>query len=212
MQENYSHICLILDRSGSMNSVKNEIINGINVYLQGQIDENPCTCTLVQFDTEYEVLYLNVPIKDVAPRNLDNFIPRGSTALLDAIGKSINDVGHTLSLMNEDERPGKVVVVIVTDGQENASRNFNKTQITEMIKHQQEAYNWEFVFIGCDANGIQDAYSYGINVSNTAQYNNTSKGIMVAFAGSSAVLKGYRSGNRGIGYTDDEKEIIQNTK
>jgi uncharacterized protein YegL len=171
---NFCEIVIILDRSGSMVSVRNDTIGGFNTFVEEQkkTTVGECLLTLVQFDNEYEVVYSGKPITEVPLLNKGNYIPRGSTALLDAIGKTINEVGARLSKMNEEDRPSLVIFVTQTDGQENASLYFRSEQIKEMIKHQTYFYNWQFVFLGADQDSFQ-AEEIGISRSNTYNYLST---------------------------------------
>jgi hypothetical protein len=141
MRKDLTDLTLIVDRSGSMVSVQQEAQKGVNDFIQKQ-KESPgeCLFSLLQFDTEYEFVHRGRNIKDV---NLDYVLqPRGWTALLDAVGRAIKEIGDRLSKTEESQRPGLVVVVISTDGMENSSKEFTKQQVHDMIKHQAEVYKW----------------------------------------------------------------------
>ena len=128
---------------------------GINSFIEQQKQEpGEANVTLVQFDTEYEFVHSGVPIRQVPAFKL---VPRGSTALLDAVGRAINETGARLAAMDESQRPGLVVFVIVTDGEENSSREFTRDQIRKMVEHQQSAYKWQFTFLAAN----QDAFAAG---------------------------------------------------
>lgn len=190
--KNCTDITIVLDRSGSMNSVREDVIGGINSFLKDQDDDHgPVTVTLTQFDTHYQIDYSGVPIKDVPMLDTSTYVPRGGTALYDAIGRTINGVGERLAKLPESERPSKVIFVVYTDGADNASREFKKSQIYDMIKHQQEKYNWQMLFLGADISvnvgkeiGFADDMSY--SVSKLMTFDNCSK-VSVA-------TKNYRSG------------------
>ena len=129
-----------------MNAMKEEAIGGINAFLESQQKlPGEARLTLVLFDREYIVAHDGVPIKDVPPLDSHSYVPRGTTALLDAIGRTINTIGERLDRTPESERPGKVIVAILTDGLENASQEFKRKEIFKMIKHQRDVYSWEFV-------------------------------------------------------------------
>lgn len=178
---NYVHIITILDRSGSMESIKNDTIGGINAFVADQAKQTgKCTMTLVQFDTVYETLYSFVNAKDVEPRNTGNYIPRGGTALLDAIGRTIISEGQALAAMPESQRPGLVLLTIVTDGEENSSREMSYSKVKEMIEHQQEKYSWKNSYIG--TGGLKDAQLLGIESSNSVLGGQGGSGIRGAFA------------------------------
>ncbi len=168
MNPNLTDLTIIMDRSGSMQDCRQEAENGINRLIEEQKQEKgDCNFTLVQFDDLYNVLYDGVPIADVDKVQLE---PRGMTALLDAVGKTLNTVGSRLASLDEDNRPGLVMVVIVTDGQENASREFRLEQIREMITHQQEKYNWQFTFLGANQNAFAAGHQLGISATQSASY------------------------------------------
>lgn len=158
MRENHSELICILDRSGSMSSMKQDAIGGFNSFLDAQKKaEGTADLTLVLFDSEYLVPYQKVALQEVPPLTEKTFIPRGSTALLDAIGKSIDETGLRLAKTPEAQRPEKVIVAILTDGEENASRHYTWAQIHEKIQHQTAVYAWEFVFLAAGQDAIATA-------------------------------------------------------
>lgn len=174
MKQDYTDITVILDRSGSMASVKDDTIGGFNSFLSEQKKvKGKCTISLYQFDDKCETVYENLDIQAAPNLALE---PRNNTALLDAIGESINRTGNRLKSMLESARPSKVIVLIQTDGQENASKKFTKDKIFEMISHQREKYNWEFVFLGANQDAIATAASYGIARGSSLTYASNSMG------------------------------------
>lgn len=186
-------ITIVLDRSGSMASVANDTIGGFNAFLAGQRAEpGEATVSLVQFDTEYEPLYTARPVAEAPDLTNKTFVPRGGTALLDAIGRTIIATGARLAGMADEDRPERVIFVILTDGEENSSREFHKAQIDEMIRHQTDAYQWAFVFLGANQNAIQTARSIGINSAAAMTYAATPKGTSEAFAASDRLVRNYR--------------------
>jgi hypothetical protein len=172
MQEDYTHISFLLDRSGSMRSVASDTIGGFNQFLSSQKGApGRATFTLAQFDDVYEPV--GSPMMNIAyVRDLtgQTFSPRGSTALLDGIGRLIEETGAGLTRMPEEARPAKVVFVIQTDGEENASTRFNLAQINSMIAHQREKYQWEFVFLGANQDAIATASKMSIGRGTTMTY------------------------------------------
>ena len=171
MKTGYTHISIVLDRSGSMESVKADTIGGFNAFLQEQkTAPGEATLTLAQFDNEYDLLENFAPIEIVKPLTDTTYVPRGSTALLDAIGRTIVDIGARLASLPEDARPSHVLFVILTDGEENASHEFTRPKIFEMISHQRDAYAWEFVFIGANQDAISAGASMGISAGNSIAY------------------------------------------
>lgn len=209
MNNNLADVTLVIDRSGSMSSCQQEAENGINHFIETQKKEKgECLFSLVQFDTEYEFVHKGVLIDTVSKFTL---IPRGLTALLDAVGRAINETGERLSTLPENDRPGLVVFVIVTDGAENRSREFNRDQIKKMIEHQQNEYNWQFTFLGANQDAFAEAGSIGISKVNAVNYA-TAKSSN-AFTGASNFVARARH-SRSVGenvkgfYTDKERESM----
>ena len=190
MKENYTHITVILDRSGSMESIRDDVIGGFNAFLtEQQATEGMATMTLVQFDTQnpYEVIANFQLLGTISPLTRELYVPRASTPLLDAVGRGINDLEANLSKMAAAGHPEKVIFLIVTDGQENASREFNRAQITQMITAHEEKDKWQFVFISADLAAMQDAASYGMKADNMMAFDKNSAGTANAFQSVSLV-------------------------
>ncbi len=182
MKTGYSKVVCIVDRSGSMNSVRTDSIGGFNAFLEAQKKVvGEADLTLVLFDHEYLVVYDSVPLKDVPPLNSENYVPRGSTALLDAIGKAVTSTGAELSAMDEAERPESVIVAILTDGYENASTEYTRERISEMTKHQQEKYGWEFRYLGANQDAIKVGGSFGFKAKDCVTYASTGIGTREAY-------------------------------
>lgn len=187
---NLTAITVILDRSGSMEPIDKDTCGGLNTFIAEQRKaEGRATMTLVRFNGTYELDYLDKPIAEVKP--LTTLYPMGGTALNDAIGKTIDELGGRLSRLPEAERPGKVVVVIVTDGEENASKVFTAAQIKEKIEHQRHNYNWQFVFLGANQDAIANARALGISAAHSANYSMSNS--REAFTETSSNLRGFRS-------------------
>lgn len=168
MRGDFSDITIVVDRSGSMSIVQDDAEGGVNSFIVEQAKASgDAVLTLVQFDTVYEFVHRAVPVKEVPPYEL---IPRGMTALLDAVGRAIAETGERLAKMNEAERPGLVAFVIVTDGHENSSREFQLDKVREMITHQREKYNWQFTFLGADDSAFDQGHALGLRRADIAQY------------------------------------------
>ena len=168
MKSDLTDITLVVDRSGSMSSIREDAEGGVNEFIRRQAEEpGEALLTLVQFDTEYDFVHRGVPIGDVPHFDLR---PRGATALLDAIGRSINETGDRLAKMKEADRPGLVIFVVMTDGLENSSVEFTKAKIKEMIEHQQTNYNWQFTFLGANQDAFAEAGSMGIKADGAANF------------------------------------------
>lgn len=208
MKNGYTDISIVLDRSGSMESVKSDTIGGFNAFLDDQKKAGgEATITLAQFDDVYEVLYFALPIVDAKRLDSATFVPRGSTALLDAIGRTIHDTGKRLEAMPEGERPEKVIFVIVTDGEENASKEFTAAQVNDLITHQREKYNWEFVFLGANQDAITTAANLGIAGAASLTYAANSKGVQGAYASLSRSVTSRRAGiTMGVDFSDEDRD------
>src|SRR2546426_1391588 len=153
MNSGYTHISVILDRSGSMERIRDDTIGGFNGFLKDQKSQpGTATLTLVQFDTQdpYEVIHSFKPIDHIPELTRGTYVPRASTPLLDALGRGINDLEKSVADLKEDERPSRVMVVVLTDGQENSSQEFGKQQVETMIKAKTETHAWQFVFLSAD--------------------------------------------------------------
>lgn len=163
MQANLTEIVFILDQSGSMSSLRGDTIGGYNTYIEDQKKEpGEAYLTTVLFDDDYVLLHDHVNIHNVPPLTENDYRPSGCTALMDAIGRTINSVGQRLADTPEDERPSHVIFVITTDGYENASKEFNRAQVKQMIEHQQSKYSWQFLFLGAGIDAYAEAESIGI--------------------------------------------------
>ena len=204
-------ITMLLDRTGSMGVVAADTIKGFNTFLaiQQRSHQGECVFTLVQFDDvdPQEVVHDARPIATVPPLTAETFVPRGNTPLLDALGKAVVRTGERLKAMAPDRRPGKVIFVIVTDGQENASHEYTRTRILDMITHQRDTYRWEFVYLGANQDAIKEAATYGIPAAGTATYAHTTSGTRAAFAAMSSNVMRQRSGATNT-LTKEEREAM----
>lgn len=178
MNSNLVEIAFILDRSGSMDSVREQAISGFNHFLADQAKQpGDARLTLVLFDDEYLVPADALPLRDVAPLNANTYVPRNSTALLDAIGLTIDRLGQRLAHTPEPERPGQVIVAILTDGLENASTRYTWQDVAARIHHQQEKYSWRFLFLGANQDAIATAAQMNIDAANAATFAADAKGV-----------------------------------
>lgn len=194
MKGNLTELVFVLDRSGSMLSMATEAVSGFNAFLEEQKkQQGEAKLTLVLFDHEHVLVHDGKNIKDVEPLTNETFTPRGTTALLDALGRTIDDVGKRLAATPEEDRPSKVLVAILTDGQENASKDYKKTKIHEMITHQTEKYSWQFLFLAANQDAFSEAATLGISLNNTSNYAATGRGLADAFTAVSCNTSMYRS-------------------
>lgn len=213
MKDNFTSITVILDKSGSMWSIAEDTIDGFNQFVKEQ-KENPgeALITLATFSSDFniesDIIYNCIPLSDVKDLNNKTYVPQGGTALLDAMGAMIEDVGNNLAAMPEDQRPSKVIFLIITDGCENASHIFKASQIKEMVKHQKEKYNWEFVFMGANIDSIAEGNAIGISMHNTMNYSATSEGTKSLYTDISRSMTRYRANavDPSLGFFEKEKE------
>lgn len=177
-----SELVFILDRSGSMAGLESDTIGGFNAMLQKQKDmPGEALVTTVLFDDEYELLFDRQSIHEVSLIGADDYFVRGSTALLDAIGKTINKMIAVQKHGGPSQRAEKVLFVITTDGLENASREYSPEQVRRMIEHQQTAFGWEFIFLGANIDAIATAAQIGIQANRAANYHADSAGTQMNF-------------------------------
>jgi hypothetical protein len=169
-----TEIVVLVDRSGSMASVRADMEGGFNTFISKQKElPGKCSVTLAQFDDKYELVYQNKPLAEVP--NLD-LVPRGWTALLDAVGRTISEVGDRLRKTPEHKRPGKLLFMIITDGQENRSVEFKREKVKEMVKHQTDKYQWDFIFLGANQDAFLEAEKLGIFGTSSISFDHTKQG------------------------------------
>jgi uncharacterized protein YegL len=189
-----TQIVCILDRSGSMSSIMTDSIGGFNTFLKQQKElKDEATLTVALFDDKYELLYDNVDIKKAEELTSKVWFPRGTTALYDAIGKTINAVRATHAKLG-NERPSKVLVCIVTDGHENASTEYQVNTIKSLIKECEED-DWNFIYLAANQDAFSVGNSFGVSAGNTYNYTATSSGVHFMSATLSDASVNYRSMN-----------------
>lgn len=203
MKDSLTDITVVLDRSGSMATIADDTIGGFNKFLQSQKDApGEAVLSLHQFDHEYLTVIDAKDIKSAKKLDHDSYVPRGYTALLDAVGRSVASTGERLKKMDEKDRPSKVVFVIITDGQENSSKEYTLPKVKEMIKHQREVYKWEFVFLGADQDAFLAGTGLGVAGVNTMTFAKNSIGTRSLYAATADNLTSFRSGTkRDLSYT-----------
>lgn len=189
---NYTAIQFLIDRSGSMASMAQEAMTGMKNLLDEQRAlPGKCTVRISQFDDKYEVVCGSTPIADV--RNPD-LIPRSMTALLDAWGRAITEFGAELAAMPEDERPENVIFVTITDGLENASKEWDRARLMAKVTEQTDKYGWKFLYLGANQDAVAVGASYGVARGQTMTYAPTAHGNAMAYAATSRVIGNTRSG------------------
>jgi uncharacterized protein YegL len=175
MKKDLAEIIFIVDRSGSMQSIRKDMIGGFNSFIAEQKKlTTDCKVTLYQFDSSHgevlELVYEKKDLKDVPDLTELTFVPRGGTPLYEAVAKAVKAVGERLSSTPEDERPEKVLVVIITDGGENSSQDWTSEQVNQMIEHQEQIYKWEFVYLGANQDAWLVGGAIGVKASSTLGY------------------------------------------
>lgn len=181
MRKDLTELVFILDRSGSMSGLESDTIGGFNSLLKRQ-KEAPGTAnvTTVLFDDQYEVLHDRIPVSGVSPMTGKQYYVRGCTALLDAVGKAVSKAENVLKNTAEPERPGKVIVVITTDGLENASREYSRARVSRMITRCRKA-GWEFLFLGANMDAVSEAGTLGIAPDRAVKFRNDSRGVKLNY-------------------------------
>ncbi|NDJ91792.1 vWA domain-containing protein [Mycolicibacter kumamotonensis] len=186
---NLTGLVFLLDRSGSMQSIKTDVVGGFDAFIAEQrTAEGRCAVTLTQFDHKYEVVYSGVPIEDVPSLNLQ---PRGRTALLDSMGTLITDTAAQIDALDEADRPGTVIVAIMTDGHENASSEWRRPDIKALVEQQTNAHGWEFLYLGADQDAVEIGRGLGVKDGQSLTYaKDRSREAMAAAAGN---IRAYRN-------------------
>lgn len=183
-----THLYFLLDRSGSMESIRAATEEGFDAFIAQQRQlPGQCQVTLVQFDTDYQQVYAARPIAAVPPLRLT---PRGGTALLDAMGRLIVETGEQLARLDETERPGTVIVGIMTDGEENSSREWSRSRIKALVERQTRDYCWQFLYLGADQDAIEVGARLGVAREQSMTYGRTA--VAPAMAALSANVGAYR--------------------
>ena len=183
MNRNLTEIVFILDRSGSMAGLEDDTIGGFNAMVEKQKKEpGEALLSAVLFSNDSEVIYDRVDLRKVEPMTDRQYCVGGCTALLDAIGGAVHHIGNVHKYAREEDRPGKTIFVITTDGMENASRRYNYADVQKMVKHEQDKYGWEFLFLGANMDAISAARRFGIREDRAVRYECDGAGTALNFA------------------------------
>ena len=186
-----TEIVCIIDKSGSMHSIKNDAIGGFNTFIEEQKKlEGKANVSLVLFNTEYSPVYYNKPLNEVESLNEKTFQPVGGTALLDAIGRTLNEL---MTKEGSEIAPDKYLVVILTDGEENSSREYTNEAIKKIIEDLRAKGNWEFAYLGANQDAFSVAGGMGISVSNSMNFTADSKDTQILYRKMSKMSASYRS-------------------
>lgn len=191
-----TEILVITDRSGSMGTIETAVIEGFNAFITDQKTvPGEAKVTYIQFDHLYDVVYAGTPIQDVPLLTKETFIPRGWTAMQDAIGKTLNEQGKRI---HDESWADLVIVYVITDGAENASKEFTLEQVQEMVKHA-ESNGWKFIFQAANIDAVKTAMFYGVSAQSASAFSSdfdaTSIGTTMAYATNSNLTRSLRTGN-----------------
>lgn len=193
MKKGLTELVFILDKSGSMSGLEKDTIGGYNSMLEKQkAVEGECRITTVLFDNNYELLHDRIDIRAVSPITEKEYQVGGSTALLDAIGRTIHKIGNAQKNTDDDYRAEKVMFIIITDGEENASREYSADKVKAQIERQKTKYGWEFIFLGANIDAVQTAGRFGIAPDRAVDYLADSAGTELNFKVMSAAVATFR--------------------
>lgn len=228
----YTDITIVLDRSGSMECIAEDVVGGLNTFITTQKQvAGEARFSLVQFDNEYEVVHFNVPMADVPLLTPSDFVPRGSTALLDAIGRTILDVDRRVAQMAECERPARIIVVVQTDGLENVSREFTRDRIFQMIRQREQpgadalpaggaggagmravAPAWEFVFLAANQDAIAEGAHLGFMAGKSVNFDAEAGSVLAMQQVVAEKVAQVRLGLSDMHYTLDQRARTRGKK
>ena len=198
MKENFIHVCFVIDESRSMCSSQSDVIGGFKRVIDEQkaIKDGTCSVSLFKFEDEVTEVYRGKDVNDVEYLDEHTYKPGGCTAMNDGIGTAIDRIGKWLDGMKEEDKPEKNLIVIMTDGMENASKEYTGKQVRDMIKHQEEKYSWTFMYLGTDITDAKAAVDLGISNRGYSDRGDLS----LAYASISSVVSCYRntSGNADV--------------
>ena len=214
MKKGLTELVFIIDRSGSMGGLEKDTIGGFNSMLkEQQAVEGEAVVTTVLFDNRYELLHDRIDIRAVSPLTEKNYTVGGNTALLDALGKTIRKIREVQEHTAEDYRAEKVLFTIITDGEENASREYSAERIKARIEYQKQKYGWEFVFFGANMDAVLEAEKLGISAEYAQNYRADASGTSTAYSAISAISTAYRGApSLGAIAIDNLKKAVSGAK
>lgn len=179
---NLTEMVFILDRSGSMHGLEADTIGGFNSMLEKQKNEaGRAYVTTVLFADDYRIVHDRIRIDAVHPMTNREYSAGGCTALIDAIGKTIRHIAQIHKYSRKEDVPANTVFVIITDGMENASREYTSDEVKRMVEHEKEKYGWEFIFLGANINAVETARHFGINRDRAVNYNCDAQGTALNY-------------------------------
>ena len=217
MNPNLTEIAYILDRSGSMQPMQEPAVAAFNDFIKSQLDvPGDARLTLVQFDDAYEVPVAAMPIQDVPQLTAATYTPRGSTALLDAIGRTIKETDRRISALPDADKPGKVILAIFTDGEENASQEYTLRHISDLIRLYRDEKGWEFLFLAANQDAIASATAMRMDSGSSGNVRFSAKGVTSSGGAMSRKVRAMRMKSSGTmdaqARADDAKSMEQIVK
>ena len=182
MKKGLTELVFLLDRSGSMHGMESDTIGGFNSMIdkQKKLDGRAYVSTIL-FDNESVVLHDRVALHKIQPMTGHDYIPRGSTALLDAIGGAIHHIGNVHKYARKEDVPEHTVFVIITDGKENASHHYTAERVKQMIEKEKSKYGWEFLFLGANIDAVATARHFGIGKDRAVTYRGDRRGTQLNY-------------------------------
>jgi hypothetical protein len=212
MNPNLAEIIYVLDRSGSMQTMQEPAVAAFNAFVKSQLDvPGDARLTLVQFDDAYEIPVSACPVKEVPQLTAATYIPRGSTALLDAIGRTIKDTGDRIQALPDAEKPGKVIIAIFTDGEENASHEYTAKHISDIIRLHREEKGWEFLFLAANQDAMASASNMKMSLNNSSNVKFSAHGVFSTGTAMSRKVRSMRmksSGNMDAQAIEDDLKTM----
>jgi len=203
MKQGLTHLIFVVDRSGSMEKIRADMIGGFNSFIEKQkLTPGECVVSFYQFDHAYETVYEHVPLLSVVPLTTNTFVPRGMTHLYDALTRTITSYGNYLSGLPESSRPERVSIITITDGEDNSlDRESKLSKLREMVIHQTDKYKWDFVFLGSNIDAWSGGSSLGIDTSSTLQFAANGASVITAFGSLSDATVRYRMSGTKTAYS-----------
>lgn len=182
MKKNLTELVFILDRSGSMSGLEDDTIGGFNSFIDKQKNvDGKCLVSTVLFNSRSKIIYDRVSLDEISKMTRSDYVPGGSTALIDAMGDAIHHIKNVHKYIREEDVPNNTVFVIITDGQENDSHKYSSDEVKAMVNKQKEM-GWEFIFLGANIDAVETAKQYGIDENRSVRFHNDDKGIKNNFA------------------------------
>jgi uncharacterized protein YegL len=200
-------IVFLLDRSGSMLKIKTDMIGGFNQFIANQKKvKGKCIASAYQFDDEFETIYEGIDINNIKDLTEETFVPRGWTALYDALVRTINLTNEKIAKLDDEKRPDKILFITITDGEENRSKENTSDDVKKMIQHQTEKWHWDFIYIGANQNAWQVGSNIGYKAGQTLSYVASKNGVNDMWDATDRATTKYRSSiNKEFSFNDNKK-------